>query len=288
MVALAGCGRCKHDAPPPPVEKKPKAPAVTTPAVRACLDRIRAVTEHTDRCEGGRAWWGSVERAVEQLRSACEIIAVAPGAAYDRASIDACIAALPKHACGAPLPASCGVHGSLQTGAPCAFGEQCGPGEYCKLGGDSLCGVCARLAPAGADCTEAQCEDGLNCAAGRCAKPRAEGEACLSDYECGRMMYCASTCQRLRGEGQPCTSVECAPDFVCDSGSCKRRPPPGPPGAPCKSSLDCLDFACVAGSCRELAGSGEPCESESDPPCSPSFVCFHGKCTLPDAHACAR
>ncbi len=287
VVALAGCGRCKHDAPPPPVAKKQKAPAVTTPAVQACLDRIRAVTEYTDRCEGGKAWWGTVERAVEQLRGACEIISVAPGASYDRKAIDECVAALPKHACGAPLPASCGVHGSLKLGERCAFAEQCGTGAFCKLG-ETLCGVCAPLARVFEDCQDAACEEGLNCAGSKCIKPGAEGATCLTDFECGRMMYCATTCQRLRGEGQPCTGRECAPDFVCESAVCKKRPPPGPPGAPCQSGLDCLDFACVGGSCRELASVGESCDPEKDPPCAPSFVCFRGKCTLPDAHACAR
>lgn len=289
-LALAGCsGRsCKGDAPAP--TKKAKAPAVTTPAVQACLDRLRAVTEYTDRCEGGKAWWGTVERAVEQLRPACEVMAIAPGVTYDRIAIDACIALLPKHPCSTPLPEACGVHGSVANGEPCAFSEQCGRAAFCKPA-DTPCGVCAPVAKEGDDCGDTQCEESLNCAGSKCVKPRSAGEPCTSEYDCQRMMFCQSgKCLPLRHEGQACTGPECAPSFACASGTCKKRPDPGPPGAKCQSSLDCLDFSCVAGSCSELGGLGEPCDPEKPDlaPCSPSFVCFQGKCTLPDAHACRR
>ena len=279
-----GCGKTNIEPEPPKVKK----PATTTPAVQTCLDGVRALTEYTDRCEGGREWWGSIERAVEQLRPACEVMTVAPGAVYDRKLVDACIAALAKQPCGAPSPEACHIAGTRKHGEGCAFPVQCERGAFCKIGQDSICGVCAPTAKVGEGCLDAVCDDGLTCLGDKCGKPKEVGEACMGDQECKRMLFCeAGKCRELRAVGQTCVLNECAPGAMCEAGLCKKRPPPGKPGEKCQNSLECLDFSCSGGTCRPLGELGADCDVMKDmPPCAPSLVCHKNKCALPDAHAC--
>jgi hypothetical protein len=65
-------------------------------------------------------------------------------------------------------------------GAACTHPAACGRGRHCAAG---RCVDGAR-ARAGEACTAGGCETGTRCWKGTCVAPRAEGEACESDFEC--------------------------------------------------------------------------------------------------------
>jgi len=284
VVMLAGC-RCRRD----DVTDQPKfkTPAVETEAVKLCLEGVRGLSRYSDRCESSHLWWGSVERAVEQLRPACERLTVAPGARFDRAEIAKCNAALEKTPCYAPPPLECRIGGTLKHGEPCAFGVQCATGLFCKQPENAICGKCEKVAREGDDCREAQCDEGLVCILDKCGPPKSLGTACSSSYECTRPLSCDPTgmvCVAPKKAGEACTGLDCDVGLFCD-GVCKPREKPKSPGGNCEDALDCIDFNCVAGRCEALLGVGASCGHEGSP-CAPSLMCVRGKCVLPDARDC--
>lgn len=298
VLAIAlGCGcsgrGCRGKEIDADSQKKARPAAVAGPAIQACIDGVRAITEYTDRCEGGHEWWGSIDRAVEQLRPGCEAMAVAPGAKYERTAVDACGAALKTHACGMPLPEPCHTYGTRKHGELCAFAVQCVRGSFCKTDLDTLCGVCERAARHGEACDDRMCDEDLLCIDHQCARPRESGDKCATDSECKRMLFCeqspvGGTCRAYNAEGEPCAEGLCAPSLSCEAGKCKKRPPPAGPGSKCANSLDCRDFSCVAGTCRPLGEAGDKCDPSSAevPQCGPAFMCHKGRCAVPDPHAC--
>jgi hypothetical protein len=289
-VLIVGC-RCKREDAIPEKPVKKRTPAPLTEAMQACMDGVRAITERVDRCEGGHEWWGSIDRAIEQLRPGCEAMTAAPGALYEKKAVDACIAELKSLPCGARLPDSCRNFGTRKHGEPCAFSVQCVAGSYCKVDFDAMCGVCAPAGKLGDKCFDDPCEEDWVCIEKVCQRPGEVNDKCVTDSECKRTLFCdhtstGSTCKKLHLEGETCLPHECAPSFVCEGGKCKRRPPPAPPGAKCGNGLDCLDFSCVEGTCRAPGEQGDACGKPDQPQCGSSYVCMKGKCTLPDAREC--
>jgi len=295
VLVVSGCARCRTDQVAPDEQKKAKAP-INNEAVRLCLEGVRGLSRYSDRCEHSSLWWGSVERAVEQLHPACERLVVAPGARFDKKEIDACNAALDKHPCFQPLPAECRIGGSLKAGDACAFGAQCGPGLICRQPQGKICGTCVPSAKGGESCVDIPCDESLVCIAEKCSVPVPAGGACSSPYDCQRPLFCdfksptSGVCAQPRREGEPCTSIDCEPQLRCTDGRCVKRGPPQGPGADCADSLDCLDYACVHGKCGSFLHAGQKCSEESAP-CAPSYMCIPtgesgGKCVLPDARDC--
>ncbi len=288
VVLFAGC-RCRGETVSPDESNKANRPRVETEAVKLCLEGVRGLSRYSDRCESSHLWWGSVDRAVEQLRPACERMTVAPGVHFDRKEVEACNAALEKAPCFANLPPECRIGGALGAGEPCAFGAQCKVGLTCQPHGEGFCGSCVKLGVEGEDCAERGCDEGLVCIEGKCAKPRAVGGACVFAGDCQRPLTCnmavLGECQAPKKEGETCTRFECDVTLACVDGKCKKRKPPQGPGANCTDSLECLDYACVHGVCGEPLRLGAACGEESAP-CAASFMCVGGKCVLPDAREC--
>jgi hypothetical protein len=286
IVLFAGC-RCRRDEVTADQTKKPR---VESEAVKVCLEGVRGLSRYSDRCEHSALWWGTVERAVEQLRPACEQLVVAPGARFERAEVEKCNAALEKAPCFTSLPVECRIGGSLKLGEGCAFGAQCATGLFCKQTEGAFCGKCAAAGREGDSCIDAQCDEGLVCVAGKCGPPLAAGAACGSPYECARPLSCdmgpgSGVCVPPRKEGEKCEPTQCEVTLRCTGGVCKKRGAPKGPGAECDDPLDCLDYACVHGVCGAPLLAGEPCGEESAP-CAASLMCVEGKCVLPDARTC--
>ena len=292
LVLVVGCNRRPRGRAGAAASAPVPAPAA---AVESCLTFVRATATRTARCEGGVAWWGSLDRAVEQLRPACEVMARAPGVHYRREQADSCAAALAALPCEAPTPAACQVTGSLAAGAPCGMDEQCGAGLFCDALLGDPCGVCALLPGAGQEC-EVRCVDGLYCSDFTCAPLRQDGESCLTPFDCARTLQCApgadgdDICRRFQQAGESCTErLACASGLRCAGTVCVPREPPGQPGAACKDGLDCVDFSCVAGKCAALARLGERCSHVgAHPPCEPSLLCHEDRCIPRDPAACSR
>jgi hypothetical protein len=258
-------------------------------ATDTCLRITRAEAEYVARCEGGSAWWGSIDRAVAQLGRVCEAIGHAPGTSTTPADVEACVAGLATRACGAPAPASCRFRGSLPDGSACAYDLQCA-GGLCAIESDAACGECKSLSAEGEAC-EASCDHDLVCSPeGRCVRARVEGEACDSVYDCERTLHCdAGTCRRLSATGDACEDrFDCMPGHLCDAGRCAARPAPAAPGAPCQDAMDCLDFSCVDGRCAAPPELGEACASRdaTHPECAQGLVCIASRCAIRDARAC--
>ncbi len=295
LVLAVGCNRRPRGRAGAAASAPAPAPAA---AVDSCLIFVRAAATRTARCEGGVAWWGSLDRAVEQLRPACEAMARAPGVRYLREQADRCAAALAALPCEATDPAECRVTGSLAAGAPCGMDEQCGAGLFCDSALGTACGVCAPLPAAGQEC-EVRCADGLYCNRDfSCAPLRREGESCVTPFDCARTLQCApgadadggDVCRRFQQAGESCTErLACASGLRCAGAVCVPREPPGQPGANCKDGLDCVDFSCVAGKCAALARLGEPCSyTGTHAPCEPSLLCLGDRCQARDPAACSR
>ncbi len=291
VLVFAGC-RCRGEQVRPDKADKPH---VDNELLQICLDGIRGFSRYSSRCESSHLWWGSVDRAVEQLRPACEQLVVSPGARFVRAEVDKCNAALEKAPCFEPPPPECRIGGSLKAGEPCAFGAQCGPGLLCGLAPEQTCGKCVATLAEGERCGEddRSCAEGLVCnfTAHKCITPQAAGSPCNDNMECRRPLFCdfkggpSGTCAAPRKAGEACTALECDVTLRCDGGKCVPRDPPQGPGGNCADPLDCLDYACVHGVCGTPLGKGAKCGEETAP-CAPSLVCLHGKCVLPDARDC--
>ena len=180
--------------------------------------------------------------------------------------------------------------GTLPAGSPCAFGLQCAEGLTCSATGAELCGICVAIAGAGAPCGSG-CYEGLACIDGKCARERGAGETCERDTDCVRPLRCAQSqaagprlCVPEHREGEACADpLDCAPELSCDSGVCRKRPPPKAPGAACTTLLDCRDFSCVNGQCTALGRAGDACGQRQ---CGASYICHQGLCQLPDAARC--
>jgi len=264
--------------------------------VDLCLLGVRALTEYGARCEEALPWWGTIDRAVEQLRGACEAMVRAPGVRYERDEIEACADAIRKMPCGAKQPELCRIGGTLPKGASCVFGAQCARGLFCRTKTGESCGTCIPYALEGEACGEG-CDENLVCIADRCRSHRGEGESCTGLFECKKMLRCVAdpkgatgnVCVPFAKEGEKCGMYDCSPAFRCDSGVCKPRSPPKSPGSPCVDPFDCVDFTCVAGTCRAYGGEGDACpdqEHAERAPCGPSFSCLAGVCKPIDANAC--
>ncbi len=299
LASISSCkaSSCHRDATEEGAPRKPRRRgAAPSGKVDLCMLGVRAMTEYAARCEDALPWWGSIERAVEQLRRACESMVNAPGVHYERGEIEACVNAIGKLKCGAPNPPECRFYGTLSKGAPCVFNNQCAEGLLCKIGNTEACGRCATAGKEGESCGDG-CDEGLVCIDDRCGRPRGVGERCRGPYDCNKLLRCApdpvdftvSTCKEMLKEGAACGTWDCAPSLRCEAGVCKKRPPPGAPGEKCVDPLDCRDFACVGGSCVTLAEEHEACADLEHPdraPCAPSLACLSGKCKLRDPRSC--
>lgn len=293
-VLFAGC-RCRGDRVTADDSKK----APDSEAVKVCLEGVRGLSNYSDRCEQSHLWWGSIDRAVEQLRPACERLVVAPGARFVRAEVEKCNAALEKAPCFQPLPPECQIPGTLKAGEACAFGVQCGPGLTCGLGHDAACGKCMVTSRNAGDSCDGEGEDAPVCGEGlvclrqthKCTAPLGPGATCSDMTDCQRPLICEfkdgpeGVCIAPRKAGEPCTAMDCEITLQCEGGTCKPRALPKNPGASCSDSLDCLDYACVHGVCRAPLQVGKKCGEETAP-CAPSLMCIKGKCVLPDARDC--
>jgi hypothetical protein len=101
-------------------------------------------------------------------------------------------------------------------------------------------------------------QDNLQCdatAGSRCEKPRAPGDPCRTDAECGKDAYCRAivfTCRVLIPVGSPCNSeVACVNQAYCplDTRTCTAWLGAG---AACTSDGQCRSKVCEGGRCAPL------------------------------------
>jgi hypothetical protein len=256
--------------------------------------------------------YGDSSTCTERFETGCRIEGVLVATGRNRASSDACLAAMSSATCDDVFLQgvdACQFKGSLAAGAACGADSQCASG-FCRTPETSFCGVCAELAGEGAVCeSDSACQSPLLCSeAGRCAKAGGEGATCSETAPCNwASFYCSNgdgTCKRYGTAGGACN--EAGPDISapCDwgltcrpggTGTCQpnRTVPagqacgaagPGEPFVSCHGSASCIDNVCQA-----PGKDGEACTVSplgDSPGCLPPAICLAGICRLPDPAAC--
>jgi hypothetical protein len=161
--------------------------------------------------------------------------------------------------------------------APGSVGDACVEGfgtNGCMPGLGCVSRVCQPLPTAGDFCDDlGACAPGLACRVevdgARCGVPRALGEACMGDSECGPDAICdffmSGTCVARGGEGTPCFGdPQCVDGLVClfdpftGEGLCGPRAPIGDrcDGEVCSDGAYCryepAPRSCEARICNEI------------------------------------
>lgn len=184
-------------------------------------------------------------------------------------------------------------------------GEACDANVRCE--GACLAGRC-RFAHESDDCSTTPCAAGLWCKQARCVSPRARGDSCGADVECGLAARCALDTRRcvsvpgLEGEscagavscafglacvGDVCRSLTCTDDAACagglcaSTGRCFSSSAPQPTGARCNGAVRCEPQLACAGNpgderCVEPRLLAEACDVEH--PCTEGTQCVGGRC----------
>ncbi len=143
----------------------------------------------------------------------------------------ACATAVAAQSCSdfftedVPLPACAPPRGYIEDGGTCIASEQC-YSAYCRIAGNSLCGVCRRRAMAGENCAGTECVAGFNCVGSVCVSRGTAGAGCnASDKPCGAGTSCVGAtmttegaCQRfLTTVGAACDTADMRTLPQCDS-----------------------------------------------------------------------
>jgi hypothetical protein len=184
---------------------------------------------------------------------------------------------------------SSGTGGSAGTGGTAGAGGTGGSGYSCT---NALCHTCPDVADRcnsdvdcplpGSACIPTGCETEAGAAIKTCLPPW--GPSCFdvgdcpnaTDYECGDVGAGKSRCLRVTaGCTQSTESVDCAPGFSCEGGSCVDR------RIPCDSYLDCpknhVCHAFPAASSSYCVRANRDCNLDSD--CVWYGVSFGSACT---------
>jgi hypothetical protein len=186
----------------------------------------------------------------------------------------------------------CQFVGTLEAGAPCGSGYQCKTGSCSRT---ELCGTCSPRVPTGSDCTQANCQSGLLCAAGTCKALSDVGAACGDAQPCKPSLECVTgKCQPPLGAGAACTPATASADVLscdaaqllyCVAGTCtgvryaEVGQSCGLDGAS-KQLVACTGSSCsseTAGTCVADRKEGEACASDG-PPCEVPLSCIDGRC----------
>lgn len=232
-----------------------------------------------------------------------------PGVSATSAALEGCTAALAAQSCGGQqasvvLPA-CDLRGVRAAGAACAVNAQCGTGFCARrtaTGGTTACGVCRERSRAGAACSPAECEAGLECGRnGQCGLLAPEGAPCDEGRPCTATLSCVSgRCATALPTGAPCViggAAECdlRRGDHCNGkrGECEKIAVAAP-GAACGAdaatgslavcaAATCNNASTIGRQCEPYWGDGEPCVEPvgaSARACSPPAQCFFGTCSL--------
>lgn len=241
---------------------------------------------------------------ITRQKSQCVKALNAPSTGATPANVSGCASAISGASCDDLFkqPDACKTPaGTLADGTPCGDDAQC-QGRSCNKTGDSECGACGKRVGAGGDCTNAQCDDGLECAQnGKCVAPGAAGAACGESQPCTAPLVCSKgTCAKGGEAGAPCAEDQPCNAFkglVCDptANTCKELKTANAGEACgvvsggfvlCASGGHCKTSSPGgAGTCQAAAADGAACGGDG-PGCQEPAECVNGVCTIPDPGAC--
>jgi hypothetical protein len=245
-----------------------------------------------------KAAYKDANECISRQKSQCVKSVNAPSSGLTAAYLDACTSSYSASSCDdilKPSDACKTVAGSLADGAPCGEDTQC-TGRACNKTGDSNCGACAQRVGAGADCTNAKCDDGLTCAQNsKCVAPAAAGASCGETQPCQTPNVCSKgTCGPGAAAGASCADGEACNAFkglICDptSKTCKEVKVANA-GEKCglvdgQFVLCAAGGTCKSGTCAAPLADGASCTADGDG-CQEPAECLNGVCTISDPGAC--
>src|SRR5262249_33746568 len=149
----------------------------------------------------------------------------------------------------------------------------------CQSGLLCAAGTCKAVADVGAACGDAQpCKPNLQCATGKCQRPLGAGAACSPQAAAGADVLACDATQRLScvgvGAGAVAASGTCPPIRYADVGqSCGLDPAS-------KQLVSCAGSSCssdAGGTCVADGKEGDDCASDG-PPCEVPLSCIDGRC----------
>ncbi len=282
----------------------------TDAATAACERLVRAT-----RTDCSKFPSETVEsNVVARSNGACKRELSASGVATTPADVEACAAALEKHAASCDTafatPAECeSKPGTRADGAGCGANAQCKSG-YCKIGQTQVttpegttnqrdaCGTCTATIAENAVCngTSDKCVAGYQCLSGKCLKVAVSdvGGPCGNQTStCKDGLLCDNLtrkCAALKPSGEQCLgSFECEPPLACVANKCDVRVAEG--GAcssnECARTLRCDEASqtCVK---LEFVKPGAACTASSI--CEPRGIACPASLTCPtvvaDGEAC--
>lgn len=192
---------------------------------QACTDVASARCKRIATCTPGSLQYdyGSMAACLTNYQAACLTALAAPSTGATPESDEACAQAIPGWSCAdynndQNVPSACVQRtGSLGNGTGCVASAQCQSG-FCAFGLDALCGTCAPVPTAGADCTNlTSCGQSLLCSRevvpNTCVSPGALHAPCNGAAPCGYSLSCVGATSTAMGTCQPGgTSVGAACD----------------------------------------------------------------------------
>ena len=248
----------------------PTKPGDAAPtATEACVAFIEAHCGYLARCspKGLRFYFDTEEQCRQVQMPICMDRFVAQGTGLDPTGLWACTREVAGTTCvssfNGKLPA-CTFHGTVATGLPCRYGDQCQSGLCRYPNWFDKCGVCAPRGQAGQACNQLDgCDVGMDCSSGPaprdvCIRTKPHGASCDRNKDlCVYPSVCSGgVCGSLPGVGQACDEGACNPtqDIDCDGATCRRlswnrvgEACGQTPVDRCVADLECQNNMCITG-----------------------------------------
>lgn len=265
ILPACGSGDDTKAAAPPPIDPNAPVDASDFPGrypVAFCTGLEACCTQNAltfDRA--------ACEQQVQLDLGQWETYTTTPAYVYDGAAAASCLAALASRCpeTNEPLADSACtgvVKGTVGIGGACDDPLACAAGGFCEEEDVDVTGTCVGTASGtavGEACTDGAttCASGLVCdATGHCNAPKAEGEPCMDEADCGDGLFCniedgGFTCRALPAIGASCGVNGCAAGAYCDgSKTCvavKAK------GASCADDDECSPGHCIQGLCVDAS-----------------------------------
>jgi hypothetical protein len=290
----------------------------------ALTDYTAVVCERFQRCYPDlvKSFFGNADACIARVGTASEKEFTGLGTTVSQNQLNACTDKLRQARCeveGNDLTVEahaflteCEFKGTLGLGASCSSSAQCQTGSCFKspaTSGIADCGTCSERVAAGADCTAANCTNGLVCFNNKCTVPSDADGACNTETPCAGILRCvAGKCQKPLGKDAECnptaTTVLCDPSLGL---RCLPTTPIAPTKGKCadvvfsklgeKCGFDktavkltlCLGSSCTSddnGVCVADLAEGAPCSDAESVECEFPLSCIGGSCARADPSTC--
>jgi hypothetical protein len=271
--------------------------AVDAALANACAEFAEGICGDLSICSANElplpALYGDLPTCEVRIQSNCMTGFGATGSTQTVAQIEACGEALnnvtvtcAQFRSGAYGGACTLSPGTVATGGPCAFDNQC-QSSFCAIPPNEVCGTCQPPTTAGGSCVSGDCSAGQVCyqptSACIAVESVANYGACQVVTQCDYIRL-STACDMEAGT---CTLTE-RTAYPADAGCGRQAPGSATIGTEvilCPGSGSC-SAATFPGSCSPAAPDNGACTYDGGLNCMPPAVCVSGVCKLLNAAAC--